>query len=204
MAEFSSAAQHLPRCDVRLHDSRASFAGIEFDDVVTSPPYIDSIDYVYNQMLEYFWLLPELGLNSHEEFKALRKRPMGMVKTDVKLPRAISEKLPEFDAMCASIAAKSLKEAQAVKTFFRDYETHVSEISKVQKSGRIYATVVAGSLIRGQEVPTPEAVIAVHESAGYELVDRFSYGIKRHYMKFPRRENSSKIIEDSVLIFKLR
>jgi hypothetical protein len=203
MTEFNGAAQHLPRCEVLLHDSRASFAGMEFDHIVTSPPYIDSIDYVYNQMLEYFWLLPELGISSHEQFKALRKRPMGMVKTEVKLPDAISAKIPKFDEICVSIAEKSPKEAQAVKTFFRDYETHVSEISKVQKSGRIYASVVAGSLIRGQLVPTPEAVIALHESVGYELVDRFSYGIKRHYMKFPRRENSSKIIEDDVLIFKL-
>jgi len=128
---------------------------------------------------------------------------MGMFKANVELPRAVLEKRPEFEEICASIEVKSVKEAQAVRTFFRDYETHVSEISKVQKSGRVYASVVSGSLIRGQLVPTPEAVIAIHESFGYKLLDRFSYSIKRHYMKFPRRENSSKIIEDNVLIFKL-
>ena len=68
----------------------------------------------------------------------------------------------------------------------------------------IYATVVAGSLIRGQLVPTPDALVAIHEFFGYELIDRLTYGIKRHYMKFPRRQNSSKIIEDNILVFKLR
>jgi len=204
MGEFAKACEPLPSCKVLIHDSRASFAEFDFDDVVTSPPYIDSIDYVYNQMLEYFWLLAELGLESHEEFKFLRKQPMGMVRAEGKLPRSISARVPGFDEVYQIIASKSLKEAQAVTTFFRDYEIHISEISKVQKGDRIYACVVAGSIIRGQTIPTPDAIIAVHESFGYELVDRFSYGIKRHYMKFPRRENSSKITEDNVLIFKLR
>jgi hypothetical protein len=55
-----------------------SLLEVQFDDVLTSPPYIDSIDYVYNQMLEYFWLLPELGVNSYEEFRSLRKIAMGL------------------------------------------------------------------------------------------------------------------------------
>lgn len=204
MAEFFKACESLPSCKALIHDSRDSFAEFNFDDVVTSPPYIDSIDYVYNQMLEYFWLLTELGLKSHEEFKLLRKRPMGMVRAEGRLPRSISARVPGLDEAYQIIASKSVKEAQAVTTFFRDYEIHISEISKVQKLDRIYACVVAGSLIRGQMIATPDAIVAIHESFGYELVDRFTYGIKRHYMKFPRRENSSKITEDNVLIFKLR
>lgn len=204
MADFSKVTTNPPRCEVRLHDSRASFADTVFDDVVTSPPYIDSIDYVYNQMLEYYWLLPELGLDSHEDYKALRKRPMGMVKSTVELPASIAKKIPQLQLICDTIESESAKEAQAVKTFFSDYAKHVAEISKVQKKNGIYATVVASSLIRGQVVPTPDALVAIHESFGYELRDRFVYGIKRHYMKFPRRQNSSKIIEDNVLLFTLR
>lgn len=204
MAAFGKIVTNPPNCDIRLHDSRASFADTLFDDVVTSPPYIDSIDYVYNQMLEYFWLLPELGLTSYDDFRTLRKRPMGMVKSTGDLPEAIEERLPLFRESCDKIESESFKEAQAVRTFFRDYAKHVAEISKAQKGKGVYATVVASSLIRGQVVPTPDALVAIHESCGYELIDHFSYGIKRHYMKFPRRQNSSKIIEDNVLVFRLR
>jgi hypothetical protein len=129
MSDFSKAMINPPSCDVRLHDSRASFADTVFDDVVTSPPYIDSIDYVYNQMLEYFWLLAELGLSSHEDYKALRKRPMGMVKSAVDLPRSIVEKVPQLCDICSTIESESIKEAQAVRTFFCDYAKHAAEIS---------------------------------------------------------------------------
>lgn len=204
MTAFGKTVTLPTDCEVRLHDSRASFADTRFDDVVTSPPYIDSIDYVYNQMLEYFWLLPELGLKSQDDFRALRKRPMGMVKSADDLPKIVEERLPEIRKICDKIESQSIKESQAVKTFFRDYAQHVAAVSSAQKKKGVYAAVVASSLIRGQIVPTPDALVAIHESFGYELEDRFSYGIKRHYMKFPRRHNSSKIIEDNVLVFRLR
>ena len=84
-------------------------------------------------MLEYYWLLPELGLESHEDYKALRKRPMGMVKTSRELPECITQKLPKLSQICDIIQSKSAKEAQAVRTFFCDYATHIAEITKVQE-----------------------------------------------------------------------
>ena len=47
------------------------------DLAVTSPPYLDSVDYPYNMMLEYFWLGPLLGVPDRKAFNALRRRPIG-------------------------------------------------------------------------------------------------------------------------------
>jgi len=40
--------------DIQLPDASV-------DLVVTSPPYLDSVDYMYNFMLEYFWLGTTIG-----------------------------------------------------------------------------------------------------------------------------------------------
>jgi len=203
MSKYANAVRGSALATIRLHDSRHSLVGFEFDDVITSPPYIDSIDYAYNQMLEYFWLLPELGLHSRADFNDLRKRPIGMTTARVDFPHPVGTEVPALVDVCERIASVSPKESRVIKTFFYDYARHIRNLVQVQKPGALYAVVIASSLIRGYQIPTPEALIAIHESYSYQLIDRFTYGIKRHYMKFPRRKNSSKIIEDSVLVFKL-
>ena len=45
------------------------------DLIATSPPYLDSVDYMYNVMLEYFWLGRRLGPRS--DYNGMRRRPIG-------------------------------------------------------------------------------------------------------------------------------
>jgi DNA modification methylase len=47
------------------------------DLIATSPPYLDSVDYMYNLMLEYFWLGPEVGINSRKDFNERRRQSIG-------------------------------------------------------------------------------------------------------------------------------
>jgi hypothetical protein len=201
MCAFSAVVQQGTTCEVRRHDARSDFSDFNFDHVVTSPPYIDSIDYAYNQMLEYFWLLNELGIGGYGEYIIFRKTPLGMRSDDSELPEAILEGKLDLDEICRRIALVSRKEERAVKTFFSEYEKHVLAVRKKQRRGSKYITVVGSSIIRKELVPTPDALVRIHEASGYRLEDRFTYGIKRHYMKFPRRANSNKIIEDHVLVF---
>ena len=56
-------------------DLRLPAASVDL--AVTSPPYLDSVDYPYNMMLEYFWLGPLLGVPDRRSFNALRRRPVG-------------------------------------------------------------------------------------------------------------------------------
>ena len=203
MAVYSASVPAEPRGNIQVFDTRQPLNGFQFDDVVTSPPYIDSIDYVYNQMLEYFWLLPELGIDGHEGYRKLRKRPMGMCPSDVRLPDPVQRDVPEVEAACCAIEKSSPKEASVIRAFFQDYQTHVENVRCLQGKGGYYITVAGNSLIRGRMVPTADALVAIHRAAGYKLNDRFTYIIKRHYMKFPRRSNSGKIVEDNVLVFTL-
>lgn len=192
---------------VQRGDARNWRSPKKVDGIITSPPYIDSIDYVYNQMLEYFWLYDVLGLGSVNEVRELRKKPVGFRRADVdaglKRLAKISLLAAELlEPKLAKIHAVSEKEAENVIGYFEDFATHVKASKQNMKRGSIYALVIGESHIRGVTVPTPAILSALFNSYGFEDMGSCSYVIKRHYMKFPRRSNSRKINIDYVCCFR--
>ena len=81
MASYA-LCQRVPAV-VHRDDARTWRSPKTVDGIITSPPYIDSIDYVYNQMLEYFWLYEVFGMGSISEVRELRKEPIGFRRGDV-------------------------------------------------------------------------------------------------------------------------
>jgi len=205
MREYIRTLPRPPAGEVVRGDAR-TFPNLEFDDVLTSPPYIDSIDYVYNQMLEYFWLLPELGLNGYEEYRSLRKLPMGLgpvrpYRVDSFESRLSQATRGEYRIACREIRESSPKEETIVRAFFRDLSMHAEQMYERQRSGAAYICIIGNSTIRRVTIPTVDLVTDLFRNAGYKLADRMAYEIRRHYMKFPRRSNSGKIQQDHILVF---
>lgn len=208
MNDYIERLPKAPNGYVLLGDARIEVERLQFHDIITSPPYIDSIDYVYNQMLEYFWLLPDLPLNSHDNISKLRKEPMGFrthsnQKANSLLATRLGQQFDEFESACTCIGEKSKKEELTVRSFFIDYITHLETVRKIQYAGGMYVCVIGNSYIRGTTVDTAAFLISIHESLGYRLIDRMTYEIRRHYMKFPRRSNSGKIKQDHILVFQV-
>jgi DNA methylase len=205
LKQYSELLPSEPHGSVRVADAR-TLAGVGgFDDVLTSPPYIDSIDYPYNQMLEYFWLLPELGVDDYDRYRQLRRTPIGFSQTDATSWSRFITAHPDVGNVLRNvighIAERSGKEASNVRGFFVDMANHLEAVRARQKAGAYYICVIGNSTIRGIEVPTVELLGFLFKDSGYRPIDRLSYEIRRHYMKFPRRGNSGKINEDNVLIF---
>jgi len=209
MREYIQLLPTEPKGFIKRGDAVADIKPLEFDDVITSPPYIDSIDYVYNQMLEYFWLLDELEIQSYDNYRVMRKRPMGFRTYDEsKIDGFFKEHLRQaekrLEQVCHQIGEQSPKEELAVRSFFFDYAQHVDQVRARQRQNGVYVCIVGNSLIRGVTVPTVDFIETIHSNAGYELVNKWSYEIRRHYMKFPRRSNSGKIKQDYILVFRAR
>lgn len=206
MREYNELLPVAPAITVEVGDAR-DLAQVRAHDVITSPPYIDSIDYVHNQMLEYYWLLQELGLEDYDAYRQLRKRPMGFVRNpldclDELEPSLGDEAMGHLRSACIRINEVSPKEAESVLGFFLDFRRHCEAVSRLQGDDGIYVCIVGNSWIRGAEVPTTEILADLFPSVGYQLEDRVMYEIRRHYMKFPRRNNSGKITEDHLLVFR--
>ena len=186
---------------VQRDDARNWRSGKQVDGIITSPPYIDSIDYVYNQMLEYFWLYELLGLVSIEKVRELRSKPIGFRRTDVSLGlQHLAERSAPASQILESLVMKirkiSEKEAQNVVAYFVDFAQHLTAARGAMKPGAVYAIVVGESHIRGITVPAPKVLTLLFEASGFESLGSW------HYMKFPRRSNSRTINIDYVCCFR--
>ena len=168
------------------------------DLAVTSPPYLDSVDYPYNMMLEYFWLGPVLGVPDRKAFNALRRRPIGAKNPAERmaLPPALAGAVP-LDAMPPTRRA-------AATTYFALMERHFTEMARVLAPGARYVFVVGNSQTAGGLVPLHDALVRLAAGAGLSLERAFGYRIRRHYMKFPRHGRGGIILIDWVLVLRRR
>jgi hypothetical protein len=167
------------------------------DLAVTSPPYINAVDYPRTHQLEMYLL----DLTPPGQPLAEAKR--AHIGTEV--VRAADYRtlhrygLPELDAQVERLFAEDKRRAYIVHQYFVDMERNFREVKRALKPGGRYVVVVGNNIIRGSEVPTHRYLMGVADRAGLETETYFASGVIRHYIKVPRRE---RINEDWVLVFR--
>lgn len=166
------------------------------DLIVTSPPYLDSVDYMYNMMVEYFWLGDLLGIETRSKFNDARKRALGgkVTKTQYSAPPRVAE-LIDFDAL------PDYRKAAAT-AYFINMDTHFAEASRVLKDGKNYVLVIGNSQTERGQLPVHDALVALAADHGFALEHAFGYRVRRHYMKFPRKGRGGIILMDWVITLK--
>ena len=175
--------------DIALPDSSV-------DLIVTSPPYLDSVDYMYNFMLEYFWLGPKLGVSSRAEYNARRRSSVG-----AKNPTEKNELPAEVEDL-VNVHLIPAYRKDATLAYFNDMRTHFIEAARVMKDGARYALVVGNSQAQSGVIPVHDCLIRLARAAGLHLEKAFAYRIRRHYMKFPRKGRGGIILMDWIIILK--
>ncbi|WP_122516828.1 DNA methyltransferase [Pseudomonas viridiflava] len=164
------------------------------DLIVTSPPYLDSVDYMYNFMLEYFWLGPKLGVPSRAEYNSRRRAPIG-------------SKRPLIQAAQIHESLRDLVDPQEIPEYRRDaalayfelMHKHFAEAARVMKNGARYVLVVGNSQASTGVLPVHDCLLRLAKTAGLHLEKAFAYRVRRHYMKFPRKGRGGIILMDWVI-----
>jgi hypothetical protein len=166
------------------------------DLAITSPPYLDSVDYLYNMMVEYFWLGPRIGVPDRATFNALRRTHVGAKRPlqRVTLPDGL-ESVLSLDSIAPDRQA-------AAATYFTLMNDHFEAVSKALKPGARYVFVVGNSQSTNGALPLHDALVRLAETAGLTLERAFGYRIRRHYMKFPRAGRGGIILIDWVLVLR--
>ena len=205
-AKALTALRELER--VRLPEARAKVirgdaADIQLpsasvDLVITSPPYLDSVDYMYNFMLEYFWLGPLLGVPDRKTFNQMRRSPTGAknpVDRNIRhLPSYLADLISEKDIAASRISA--------TRAYCASMAQHFRSAAKVMKKNAPYVLVVGNSKTGKGILPIHDSLIRLAADAGFAFQKAFAYRIRRHYMKFPRAGRGGIITMDWVIVLK--
>ncbi len=165
------------------------------DLALTSPPYVNAVDYPRTHQLEIYWLGFESG-----SLQPLKKRHVG---TEVVRAKDYSELhktgCKEADEAIAEIYATDPRRAYIATKYMWDMFANLKEVYRVLRPGAAYVLVVGNNLIRGVKFETWRYLCSEAPQMGYEIECHFISAVINHFIKVPRKE---RINDDYVLVLR--
>ncbi len=166
-----------------------------FDLAVTSPPYVNAVDYPRTHQLEMYWL----GF-AQDSLTALKKQNVGTESVSAvhyKVRHKIG--VPEADRVIANIFEDDPRRAFIAFKYLDDMRKNLIEVYKVLREGGRYIIVVGNNRIRGQLFENWKYLMPIAEDIGFEIETYFGSEIIKHFIKVPRGE---RINTDWILVCK--
>lgn len=188
---------------IRLGDAR-TLRGVKresIDAVVTSPPYINAIDYLRGHKLALVWL----GYASHE-IRQVRSLGIG---APIQRQRRASYRANEI-VQAATVEQLPLGVERMVRRYVHDLMACLKQTHRVLRQGGYAVYVVSNSSLRGNEVDTARIIIEAAEEAGLHFENRYARDIPRQHRYLPppqATENTqlaARMRTESVLRFRKR
>lgn len=183
--------RHPPKgnVSVELGDARSLPVGdSSIDAVITSPPYLNAIDYVRGHRLALVWL--GFDLDTLREIRS----------TSIGAERGLRD--PEKESEARSLASEmgdlsSLpnRQQQMILRYALDIRGVVQEIARVLKPGGVATFVVGNSSLRGVYVANDAAILAAARASGLALASRNERLLppSRRYLPPPRDQDGSSL-----------
>ncbi len=166
-----------------------------FDLALTSPPYVNAVDYPRTHQLEMYWL----GFMQNS-LTDLKKRNVGTESVsvlDYKICHQIG--LPEADNVISSIFEEDPRRAFIAFKYLEDMQQNLVEVYKVLRTGGRYIIVVGNNRIRGRLFENWKYLMGLAEKIGFQVETYFGSEIIKHFIKVPRGE---RINTDWILVLK--
>jgi DNA modification methylase len=190
MIEFSQIAKTLGSIHCDILSSDATKTGLDDDSIdfaMTSPPYINAVDYPRTHQLEMYWL----GFIGEGPLSDMKRKYIG-TETVYKKEYAELHQLDvaSLDPILSKIFKVDPRRSYITFKFFQDMKKQLQETYRVIKPGSHYCVVIGNNLIRGIRIKSHEILseIATSAEVGFILDRMFFSGLIRHFIKIPRRE----------------
>lgn len=184
---------HIIGDDVKKIDLRR-----RVDMVVTSPPYLAAIEYFRSMKLENFWLS-----DGDEEpyHKLARKAIHGEFMSGVKKELQYTA-IRDIDNFIDAIYAKSVPYGLRTCKYFHDLQEVMGRFYRVLNPGCYCAIVVGNSQVLGQRAPLNEFLRKIGTESGFDFKMEILDTIKFHRLGTKRSNNTNRIYNEHIVIFK--
>ena len=168
-----------------------------FDLVVTSPPYVNAMDFLRGHQLEINWL--GLGVGSLVEMKPRLVGTETISIDEYSLPASTG--LPAADAVIERIYQDKKLLAGVAARYLRDMRTALRGMHQALTASGVLAMVIGSNRLAGHDFPTWEFCQDIALEEGFVLEKRFYSAIIRHGSKLNKRH---RIPCDSIMVFRKR
>ena len=189
MSDLYDISKTLEINYVQLPVGDAADTGLSSDSInlaVTSPPYINAVDYPRTHQLEMYWL----GLLGAGPLSNVKRKYIGtevVYKDEYGTLRTTNYET--LDPILEKIYDSDPRRSYIVFKFFQDMKSQLAEVYRVLKPGGRYCLAIGSNTIRGVEVRSDTILseIAVSD-IGFELERSFFSKLIRHFIRIPRPE----------------
>lgn len=184
--------------------------GIKIDLAVTSPPYIKAIDYIYNQMVELFWIGDLFQMQTQTKQNEKKTHYIGnkqISKVEFKnyTPYNTIISIEKLDEKLKEVydtdKKNGHKHSYVAFKYFAEMEKHFLEMSKCLTTGTHYVLVVGDSNVSDVFFDTASFLTEIAERNGFRIANKWGYKIKNRFMRFDRKGRGGIIEIDWVLDF---
>ncbi len=153
------------------------------DRIVTSPPYLNAIDYMRGHRLSLIWLGYSIA-----KLRRLRSRFVG---AEIMRPRRGNKEAREFFENLHPGIGDGKK--NMLRRYYGDLRLILREAYRVLAPGRQATYVVGNSRVKGHEVRNSDLLKLAAEQSGFRIVDHFTREIpeRRRYMPLLRSEETN-------------
>jgi tRNA G10 N-methylase Trm11 len=169
--------------DVSYGDARATGIHAQtIDAVITSPPYLNAIDYIRGHRLALIWFGYRL-----RDLRAIRQRSIGAERAPEHI--ADPELLDEIFRIMKIPPDFPQRERRVLARYVTDLDAMLREVHRVLKCGGIAVFVIGNSYIKGSFVRNSRIISHILRRLGFKHVSHFSRPIlpSRRYLPPPAR-----------------
>ncbi|MFX1294675.1 MAG: DNA methyltransferase [Promethearchaeota archaeon] len=168
------------------------------DLAVTSPPYVNALDYVRIHKLEAFWV----GFLKEKEILPLRQKFIGTENIYVdeykELPHSSNNCLNDI---LIKIHKADRKRAGIIFKYFKGMKRNIKEVYRILKKKGKYCIVIGANWINNILVPTPKILINLAESElGFKNIKNYVYEIINRRLKIPRADHGGTIRKEWIIV----
>ncbi len=192
-----------------LADARTISGDIKYDAVITSPPYINAIDYVWASKFELHWL----GMvKSNQERLNLYSQEIGTERIPKQECQALGktgykylDKLIEdifFGYQYQASKGQNKLRARVVYKYFMDMKQHFKSCFSCLKPGGYYCFSIGDiSKICGVDIPVANILTEIACDVGFQEEFHFHILLKNRKLNIPRNVNwASTIKHDTIVV----
>ncbi len=170
------------------------------DLVITSPPYVKSVDYIYNQMAEYFWIGDLFDLDTQRKQNTYKRNYIGTQKLSHPEYKTLpTTGIVSVDTVARKVFKKNRKNGVIVTRFFIDMRSHFEQLTKILQPDASVVFVVGDSLVSGEPIEVHRLIQDCAASSGFAIDNIFGYEIRNRHMRFPRNGRGGIVRYDWVV-----